>query len=275
MKKIVIVIFLLLFGISLVFANDLSTTRTVIQEVAETTSLRIMTYNIHIGKGIDGKLDLGRIAEVINSQHPDVVALQEVDRFTERCGKIDQLAELERLTGLKGVYGKTIDFQGGEYGIAILSRLKIVSSKHNLLPEINGKERRGFLKVIVEKNGQQIAFINTHLGLDSTERQIQIAKLLEEIGDISEPLIIAGDFNELPGTENWQLLNKNFMDVALQINNPLPTYPATNPEKRIDYIWLHRKHRWNLVHCQTISTLASDHLPLCAEIKLGSYCLKH
>lgn len=275
MKKKVIVLCLLLAGISLVFFSDGCTTAKLKKEGVDTCSLRIMTYNIHIGKGIDGKLDLRRIAEVINSQQPDLVALQEVDRFTERCGKIDELVELERLTGLKGVYGKTIDFQGGEYGIATLSRLKIISSKHNLLPEINGKERRGYLTVIVEKDGQRIAFINTHLGLDSAERLGQISKLLEEAERISEPLIMAGDFNEIPTTENWQLLNKHFIDVALQLNNPLPTFPSTGPVRRLDYIWLHRKDSWKLIKCETISSQASDHLPVVAEIKLVRSCKKY
>lgn len=274
MKKIAIVLCLLLAGISLVFFNDGCTTAKFTKEVVDTCSLRIMTYNIHIGKGIDGKLDLGRIAEVINSQQPDLVALQEVDRFTERCGKIDELVELERLTGLKGVYGKTIDFQGGEYGIATLSRLKIVSSKHNLFPEISGKERRGYLTVIVRKDGRRIAFINTHLGLDNAERQGQISKLLEEADRISEPLIIAGDFNEIPITGNLQLLNKHFIDVASQIKNPLPTFPSTGPVHRLDYIWLHIKDSWKLIKCETISSQASDHLPVVAEIKLVSSCQK-
>lgn len=231
-------------------------------------SLRVMTYNIHIGKGMDGQLDLRRIAEVINSVKPELVALQEVDRLTQRSGKIDQLKELEQLTGLKGVYGKTIDYQGGEYGIATLSRLKILSFQHRLYPEFNDKERRGFITIIVEKNGEKVALINTHLGLDDTERKMQISQLLAEAEKINYPLIIAGDFNELPETENWLRLNKSFIDLALFLKNTQPTFRADAPERRIDYIWLIKTENWKPVICQTLPSLASDHLPLYAEVQL-------
>src|SRR5687768_15586880 len=90
-----------------------------------TDRLRVLVYNIHAGKDAGGAHNLQRVSEVIQSTRADVVLLQEVDRQTTRSGGVDHLAELERLTGMSGAYGKSLDFQGGQYGIAVLSRWPI------------------------------------------------------------------------------------------------------------------------------------------------------
>ena len=87
--------------------------------------LRVLTYNIHHGEGVDGKFDLRRIAEVIKSASPDLLALQEVDQGTARASGVDQPAELARLTGMEVVFGRNIEFEGGGYGTALLSRLPV------------------------------------------------------------------------------------------------------------------------------------------------------
>ena len=230
--------------------------------------LKILCYNIHIGKGMDGVLDLKRIADIITKSRADIVALQEVDRFTERSGKIDQLAVLSILAGLNGVYGKTIDFQGGEYGIAILSRCDIEFSQHYLMPERENIERRGFLLLVANKNGHRFACINTHLGLDGEERKEQIATILEITKEVTEPLIIAGDFNETPHSSNWEMMYDTFIDTALSLNTTQNTFPSDAPEKRIDYVWFRRADGWEPVSCKTIPTTASDHLPFFVEAKM-------
>lgn len=269
LRTTILWVFVIFIILCLLACTDLIKSKTKPQAPSEKTILfRILTYNIHIGKGMDGKIDLGRIAQVINTTRADLVGLQEVDRFTKRSNKIDELKILEELTGLTGVYGKTIDFQGGEYGIAVLSNCKIVSSRHTLFPEVGDRERRGFLTVYVEKDNHRIAFINTHLGLDSKERKMQIETLLNATRDIQLPLIMVGDFNELPKTENWKLLNNLFIDTAYALKNEQFTFRSDKPDRRIDYIWLRKGDNWRPVRCQTISTLASDHLPLLAEIEL-------
>src|SRR5688500_2206377 len=78
-------------------------------------TLRVLSYNIHHAEGTDGKLDVARIAGVIKAAGPDLVAVQEVDRNTTRTNKVDQAAELARLTGLHGEFARAIDLQGGQY----------------------------------------------------------------------------------------------------------------------------------------------------------------
>src|SRR5215212_8458190 len=113
-------------------------------------SLRVMSYNIHVGVGMDKKLDLQRIADVINSQHPDLVGLQEVDRGVKRTEGKDEIAELAKLTRMEYAFAPNLDYQGGKYGVAILSRFPIKSSVHRMFENKREAERRGMLQVEVE-----------------------------------------------------------------------------------------------------------------------------
>ena len=93
----------------------------------ERNSLKILSYNIKHGRGMDGKVDLPRIAKVIGSLSPDLVTLQEVDKNCTRSGSIDLTRELAGILKMEGRFGKFMDFQGGEYGMAVLSRFPILS----------------------------------------------------------------------------------------------------------------------------------------------------
>src|SRR5712664_4245268 len=94
--------------------------------------LRVMTYNIHVGVGMDKRLDLQRIADVINQEHPDLVGLQEVDRGVKRTQGVDEIAELARMTGMEYAFAHNLDYQGGQYGVAILSRFPILKPDHRM-----------------------------------------------------------------------------------------------------------------------------------------------
>ena len=87
----------------------------------ETISLKIMSYNIRHGEGSDAILDLSRSAKIIKSQVPNLCGLQEVDNFCLRSGSIGQTDYLAQKTAMKGIFGKFMDFQEGEYGMASLS----------------------------------------------------------------------------------------------------------------------------------------------------------
>src|SRR5687767_9252619 len=95
-------------------------------------SIRVMTYNIHVGVGMDKKLDLQRIADVINKERPDLVGLQEVDRGVERTQRKDEIVELASLTKMEYAFAHNLDYQGGQYGVAILSRFKINRIDHRM-----------------------------------------------------------------------------------------------------------------------------------------------
>src|SRR6266850_8575695 len=126
-------------------------------------TLRVMTYNIHVGIGMDKKTDLRRIAEVINHEHPDLVGLQEVDRGVERTQRVDEIAEIAKLTRMEYAFAYNLHYQGGQYGVAILSRFPITAIDHRRYGNTREKERRGMIRVEVTVNGKTINFVTTHL----------------------------------------------------------------------------------------------------------------
>lgn len=232
--------------------------------------LRVMTYNVHVGTGMDKKLDLTRIAEVIKRERPDLVALQEIDRGVERTGRVDQIKELARLTKMDYAFAHNLNYQGGQYGVAVLSRLPILSIDHRRYAHLREAERRGFLRVEVELKGQRINFVTTHLDYQHADNRLyEAGQLLAAFPAQKEaPLIIAGDFNDEPSGTTYQLMLKHFADVwmASEPAGDGLTYPADKPRKRIDYLFL--GGCISVKSARVVQTLASDHLPLVAEVEI-------
>src|SRR4051794_5770560 len=160
--------------------------------------LRVVTYNIHHGEGTDGRIDLERIADLLCGMQPDLVALQEVDRNTARTGDVDQFETLERLTGLRGAFGKAMDFDGGSYGVTVLSRLPLLNASSPRLPAAADRDPRTDLTVHVGMRPglPPLHFSSTHLdqGRDVASRLAQAHFLNESVapGD-DQPAILAGD----------------------------------------------------------------------------------
>lgn len=236
------------------------------------TRLRVLTYNIHHGEGVDGRLDLERIARVITDQQPDLVAVQEVDVNTRRTGGVDQAAELARLTGMHVAFGKAIDYQGGAYGQAILSRYKIEHFRTHTLPGDPASEQRIAVEATVRptRDGPVVRFIGTHLHHLPPEanRLRQAAELNRLFVSDSEapPTILAGDLNAEPASETIALLLARWRDAAEPGPRQL-TYPANEPRKRIDYILL-RPLGWRVLDTRVIpETVASDHAPVLAVVE--------
>ena len=159
------VVGLALAGAAIVAGSCASATRSTPPD-----ELRVLVYNIHAGKDAAGVDNLERVAALVRDTKADVVLLQEVDRLTTRSGNVDQLAELERRTGFHGAFGKTLDYQGGDYGIALLSRWPIRSDTLLRLPidppqaRAGGSyEPRGALVARVAMPGRELRVINTHL----------------------------------------------------------------------------------------------------------------
>lgn len=226
-------------------------------------STRILTYNIHAGRDASGVDNLERVASIIRSSKADIVLLQEVDRNTARSGNVDQLAELTRRTGMHGVFGKSLDYQGGEYGIAILSRWPIVA--HEVVPlRVEPPQVRAGgsieprIALIVTTHGLRIA--NTHLDASREDRyrMQEVPQLLSA----ARGLITGGDFNSTPDSAvHDEVVRAGLRDAWPECGagNSL-TYPATPPEKRIDYVFLNRATRCR--SALVLDTDASDHRPV-------------
>lgn len=237
--------------------------------------LTVMTYNIHHGMGIDDVLDLDRIADLIRKSQADLVALQEVDVKTERVQGLHTMKYLAEKLDMEWVFGQNLSFQGGGYGNGILSAYPIESWTNEHFPPYLEGEQRGLLQTVIRCQGLTIAFWNTHLDHrpDDTERKQSAATIVEKSDTLRYPLVIAGDFNDIPESPVIQILNQSFQDSwHITGHDSGYTFPALAPERRIDYIF-YRHHsdshfRLKPVKSTIRKSPASDHLPLVVVFKI-------
>ncbi|MDG2389224.1 MAG: endonuclease/exonuclease/phosphatase family protein [Planctomycetaceae bacterium] len=252
---------LVLFG--LIIPADLS--------ADEPVTLRVLSYNIHHGEGIDSKLDLERIAKVMLAVKPDIIAIQEVDHKTSRTQKIDQAEKLAKLTKMHVVFGPNIEFGGGSYGNAILSKYPIKKSQNHHLPNHEKGEQRGALFAEIKIPGVtgHLTFISTHFDHrpDDTER-IASAKFVNQWVNKNpdQAVIIAGDFNDIIGSETLSILDKSWTRTNLE---PMPTIPVKKPNLQIDFILSRPKSLFDTVETKVLDeAVASDHRAFFSVLKL-------
>lgn len=237
--------------------------------------LRVLSYNIHHAAGTDGKLNLRRIADVIQSVSPDVVSLQEVDQHARRSDSVDQPSELAKLTGMQVLFAQNIPLQGGSYGNAILTKFKIESKNHVLLPNHDKGEQRGLIGAKLHwpgtgKLGARINFTATHFDhrQDDSER-IASARQVNEIAisDSNTPSLIAGDFNDVRGSTTLKTLLQQWNIAGPE----LPTVPVAKPTRQIDFILYRPKHRWTAIKTEVLKeSVASDHRAILSVLRLNA-----
>ena len=237
---------------------------------AEPLRMRVLSYNIHHGEGVDGKLDLDRIAKVIRSVSPDVVALQEVDDRVKRTGGVDQPAELARLTNMQVVFEKNIDYQGGRYGNAVLSRFPFVQHRNVHLPSFDKGEQRGVLvcELRLPSRKQHLWFLGTHL--DHRRKDRERLASAERINALSEayekqPALLVGDLNATRDSDVLARFQKSWQIVHRE---ELPTIPVDKPQRQIDFILARPMGAWKTVEVRVLKeAVASDHRPLFAVLE--------
>jgi endonuclease/exonuclease/phosphatase family metal-dependent hydrolase len=239
---------------------------------AKGTNLTVLTYNIHHGAGMDGKIDLDRIADVIRASQADLVALQEVDVNTRRSGSVDQAGELARLTGLHKAFGVAMDFDGGQYGDAVLSRLPIKSARVQALGFTPGNRREprcAVLATVALPDGNDLSFISTHLDHTggSSDRLMQARKINAAFSAIEAPAVLAGDFNCEPESTPIRELQSRWL--LMDGGDHSPTCPSNAPTECIDHVFVCPAGRWTLVEYKIIDQrIASDHLPVAVRLEL-------
>ncbi|MFM8357688.1 MAG: endonuclease/exonuclease/phosphatase family protein, partial [Verrucomicrobiota bacterium] len=227
------------------------------------STLRVLTYNTHHGEGVDGRLDLERIARVIRDARADLVALQEVDRRAHRTGGIDQSAEYLRRTGRSGWYGAAMPFQGGEYGQVLLSRWPLAEPRVIRLPGTPGREPRIAVTAVVEPPGWgRLRWTGLHFDASRADedRWEQAGALLRELSGEAIPQLAAGDFNDPPESRVLQRFlgaGGAWEDTAGAAG--APTVPAEAPRSRIDFVLAAPRGRWRAVESVVIAeAVASD-----------------
>lgn len=229
----------------------------------EARPLLVMTWNI---AGHDELIDgdhVRHVAEAIRRIRPDLVALQEVHRGTWQARFRDQLAELESLTGLRGVFAPSYVQWGGGYGNAILTRGEIVRAKVHPLPCIG--EPRALLEATVRLDGGTISFYSTHLTswgrLNSKSRAEQLRCLANKVRASPHPYILAGDFNAGPHSTEMEAFRRE-SSVQLASHKVGPTFPSLNAQ--LDYIFT--DPGWQVRASRAWPIEVSDHLPVTAEL---------
>jgi endonuclease/exonuclease/phosphatase family metal-dependent hydrolase len=234
--------------------------------------VRVLVLNMHAGRDAAGADNLERVAALVRRTAADVVLLQEVDSLTRRSGGVDQLAELRRLTGYDGRFGNALDYQGGGYGIAVLSRWPVAASGLTRLPVAppqvrasGDTEPRGALHVELRTPGGTLHVVDTHLdpSADDHWRRQEAAAVLalaRRLAADGAPVLVGGDLNSTP---------ESAVQVALREGGLVDlwagcgggdgfTYPVAAPVKRIDYLFA----VGDVATCRSAAVLdddASDH----------------
>ncbi|GAA2841330.1 endonuclease/exonuclease/phosphatase family protein [Kribbella solani] len=239
--------------------------------------LTVMTYNIHHGAGIDGVLDLERIAALIETSGADVIGLQEVDRHWDvRSNWVDQPAWFAKRLKMHYAYAANLDLPPvkpgdprRQYGTAILSKYPIKDFTNTLLPLYPTGEQRGLAVANITVRGAKLRFANTHLtSNNNAERLEQAQKVVELLSGSSTPTLLVGDLNATPAAPEIKTLTAAYDDTWAEAGDgPGYTIEAGNPTKRIDF----QLHGAGLrpIRATVPVTPASDHLPVVATFVLS------
>ncbi|GAA4447355.1 endonuclease/exonuclease/phosphatase family protein [Ravibacter arvi] len=232
--------------------------------------LQVMSYNIHHGADKHERSSLDSMGHFINSRKPDIVGLQEVDSLCERSGKTDQMKRLAELTGMHYAFIRHFPYQGGAYGLGILSKypiLKTESKKLQLLKEGPNGKSVSMLFATVELPGEKkILFVTAHYSaFDKATRQSQVKETLQYLSDVRLPVIFTGDLNATPDTDEIQQLQQHLQSVNTSLT---PTFPDTLPAKTIDYILVSPAALQQVKSVSAPAVHYSDHRPLTALIDL-------
>ena len=228
-------------------------------------SMKILSYNIRNARGMDDKVEFERIASVINRINPDCVAIQELDSATQRSNGLVVLDEIAKHTTMFATYNASIDYQGGKYGIGILTKEKPIRTKSVPLP--GSEEKRSLL--IVEMNDYVLCC--THWSLRQHDRMASVAIIERAVAEFSsKPVFLAGDLNAESDSpeikllyENWQAMN----DISA------PTIPSNNLKECIDYIFARKNPFFKTDVIETNveqEPLASDHLPVWVSVRIST-----
>lgn len=248
--------------------------------------IRVVTWNIRTGVGNDPEVrgertpsDLERVARVLRSMRPDVVALQEIDRNRDRTGFVDQTATLARLLEMEGHFAPSLVEEAGEYGVATFSPHAVTHVEHVRFPVSDGWEPRGLLETVVEIGGRPIRILNTHLQVGEAEdarmqREDSARSIALRMRSSAEPAVLMGDFNADPSSPELQPLafaSDCWVEKGEEGSGfTILASPFDEPANRIDAIYT--DPRFLVRACAVIRTLetrlASDHYPVAADLVL-------
>ncbi|MFF0567970.1 endonuclease/exonuclease/phosphatase family protein [Streptomyces sp. NPDC004041] len=242
--------------------------------------LRVATYNIHAGAGMDGVFDLDRQTAELRALDADVIGLQEVDRHWGSRSEWRDLAgdvarRLRMHVSFAPIYSLDPAQPGGpraEYGVAVLSRHRIVGAENHEITRLSTQDPNpvpapapGFGEVVVRVRGLPVHVYVTHLDYrpDPAVRVAQVADTRRIMAEDRGPKILLGDFNAEPDAPELAPLWRELADA----DPGAPTFPARNPVKRIDFVAV-SKERTAVRRAWVPDSLASDHRAVVADLLL-------
>lgn len=236
-------------------------------------SVTVLSYNIHHSNppSRPDYIDTAAIAEVIKKSDADIVGLQEVDVYTERSGtELHMAGKLAELSGMDYFYfSKAIDYKGGAYGTAILSKYPLSDTLTINLPSAEGTEPRVLsVATVTLDNGYKFHFANTHLDYtDAANNLDQAERVAQYFGESDLPVILTGDFNVASESKTIAYLDQHFVRSC---RNACPyTSPADSPRRTIDYIMYKGMNDFTVEQHRILrESYASDHLPVKAVLKM-------
>ena len=241
-----------------------------------TKRLKLMTYNIHSGVGLDKRYDLGRIRRVLDEERPDIAALQEIECGSLATSYDDQASLLAGDLALSSAFCATRPAGQGSFGIGVLSGFPVLHQQHYDLSFPTGREPRYCLRVDLEiERGAVLHVFTCHLGLGSRERAFQRKRMVSDAILLSEelrhPVVVMGDFNDRPIPVVHRDLRKHFSDAfALAGKRGGPTFKAGPLSFRLDHIYLSDGIR--VLDCSVrndaLTRIASDHRPVIASVEV-------
>lgn len=224
-------------------------------------TLKLMTYNIKNANGMDDVCNFQRIANVINNASPDVVAIQEVDSMTNRSGQKYVLGEIAERTQMHAYFAPAIDFDGGKYGIGLLTRQVPVRLQTIPLP---GREEA---RALILAEFEDYIYCCTHMSLTEEDRMESLKIVKSFTAPYKKSLFLAGDMNAEPESDFTKELQKDFQLLS---NPKQHTYPAPEPKETIDYIATLKSNAngFALISARVLNEpMASDHRPILVELR--------
>lgn len=232
--------------------------------------LRVVSYNVKHGRGNDNVVNLDRTAGVLRTLQPDIVGLQEVDDLATRSGGVPQAERLGQSLGMHHAFGRFMDFQGGAYGMAILSRHPIVATESVRLPE--GNEPRVALAVEVQlPSNRRLTIVNVHFDWvgDDTFRFAQASALTTYLDALKTPYVLLGDFNDVPESRTLALFKARAAEATKPETDRF-TFSSIEPTKEIDFIFTAPAAAWRAREVRVITEpMVSDHRPVLAVLALA------
>jgi endonuclease/exonuclease/phosphatase family metal-dependent hydrolase len=225
-------------------------------------AFRAVTYNVAALS-----VDSAGVVKTLQSLNPDVVCLQETDRLVGRSGNVDQPALLGAQLGMHHTFASTIPLEGGEYGLALLSRSPLLGVRRVALPQLGQEEPRILVLADTTVAGRTLTVACTHLAANwhaenpDAIRAAQAARVGDTLAALKGPWLLLGDFNMDPPQVRPHLPRQ-----ATRPGNALQTYPAKEPKQAFDQAWLGPPGAFVIRKVHTLRSAASDHLPLVVDL---------